>query len=142
MQTIDDTTELDEILKTLSVDQLRYIVARQEYSSKRDAAKAINMSYSTVTKWDERVDRAAELMALDGVHVARAILRKTLPKAMAVKAGGLDSDNERIRQDAATEIIDREFGKSVQKNELTGKDGGAIQIERFAEAIRQVYGGD
>lgn len=117
MQTTDDISELDAILETLTTDQLRYIVARQEYSSKRDAAQAIDVSYSTVTKWDSKVDRAAELMALDGVHVARAILRRNLPKAMAVKAAGLESNNEKIRQDAATEIIDREMGKPVARTE-------------------------
>lgn len=117
MQTTDDISELDAILETLTIDQLRYIVARQEYSSKRDAAQAIDVSYSTVTKWDSKVDRAAELMALDGVHVTREIRRRSLPKAMAVKVAGLESKDERIRQGVATEIVEWEMGKAVTKTE-------------------------
>ncbi|RPJ29476.1 MAG: PBSX family phage terminase large subunit [Chloroflexi bacterium] len=60
-------------------------------------------------------------MALEALDGARAIRRKNLVKAMMVKAGGLDSDNEVVRQKAASEIIEWELGKADQP--LTGKDG-------------------
>lgn len=116
-QHIDEIAELDAILQTLTVDQLRYLVARNEFSSKKDAANAIGVPYGTVTHWPDSVERAATLMALDGVHVTRAIRRRALPKAMAVKVAGLESKDERIRQGVATEIVEWEMGKAVTKTE-------------------------
>ena len=110
--------ELDTILKTLTTEQLRYVVARQQVSTDKEAAQMIGIRRpQTVSEWGEPVKRAVELMALDGVHVAREILRRSLPKAMAVKSAGLESNNERVRQDVATEIIDREMGKPVARTE-------------------------
>lgn len=110
-------TELDEVLKNLTIDQLRYVVARMQTSTDKEAAKMVGVNNATVSVWGEPIKQAVKLMALDGVHVAREILRRSLPKAMAVKAKGLDSDNEKIRQDVATEIIDREMGKPVARTE-------------------------
>lgn len=39
-------------------------------------------------------------------------------------------------------LLDRRFGKPIQKQELTGSDGGAIPVELFQHAVKQVYGGD
>lgn len=43
---------------------------------------------------------------------------------------------------AAEFLFDRLYGKPMQKTELTGKDGGAIPIEMFEHAVKQVYGSD
>ena len=116
-QHIDEIAELDAILQTLTVDQLRYLVARNEFSSIKDAANAIGVPYGTVTHWPDSVERAARLMALDGVHVAREMRRRALPKAMAVKVAGLESKDEKIRQGVSTEIVEWEMGKAVSKTE-------------------------
>jgi hypothetical protein len=60
-------------------------------------------------------------MAMDGVYTALEIRRRALPEAMAVKAAGLQSDNERIRQQVSTEIIEWELGKATQKTEHSGE---------------------
>lgn len=45
---------------------------------------------------------------------AKHILRSAVDEAARVKFQGLKSRNEKIQQDAATEILDRELGKPVQ----------------------------
>jgi hypothetical protein len=61
-----------------------------------------------------------------------------------VKVAGLDSDNEKIRQDAATEILDRQIGKPLQKSEVSGAiktennvyfDYSKLSAEQLAQLI-------
>jgi len=66
-------------------------------------------------------------MAYDGVLTALEIRRRNLARAMAVKAAGLDSRDERIRQNAATEIIEWELGKANQKTE--SKNSGEVTVK-------------
>jgi hypothetical protein len=54
-------------------------------------------------------------------------------KAAAVKVAGLDSDHEKIRQDAASEILDRNLGKPTMRQEITGKAGAELTVKYIAE---------
>lgn len=135
-----DSDRLAEIESQLSMTQLRYLIARVEAASDKEAADTIGIKASTVKRWNDDgskslIDEAVRLMLHDGIVTAREILRRNLAKAAAVKAAGLDSDNEKIRQDAATEIIDRagEIGKPTQRNEHTGANGGAIETNTIVE---------
>jgi len=65
-------------------------------------------------------------MARDGIFAAAEIRRRHLTKAMLIKVSGLDSKFEKIKQAVATEIIEWEMGKAMQRQELSGKDGGPI----------------
>jgi len=122
-----DADRLLELLPQLTTNQLRYLVARQEYATDGEAAQAIGMKPNTIYKWPKLVDEALHLMSSDGVLVAREMRRRSLPKAMAVKVAGLDSDDEKLRQGVATEIIEWELGKPMQRNELSGPNGQAVQ---------------
>ena len=113
--------ELGKILAGLSVDQVRYVVARMDYPTKGEAAKAIGLKPDTIYRWPDEVERAVELMALDAVESAKSIRRRNLIKAMAVKVKGLDSDDEAIRQKAATELIEWELGKAGQPISVAGE---------------------
>jgi len=86
----------------------------------------IKVSESTVYRWPDVVKQAVALMAADGLKTAMHIRRKHLAKAMLVKVRGLDSDDERIRQSSATEIIEWEMGKAAQP--LTGENGGPLIV--------------
>ena len=124
--------QLSQVLDRLTTDQIRFIAARQEHSTDKDAAKAIGIKPDTVYQWTHKgvpIAEAVRLMAFDGLVTALHIRRKNLLKAMLVKVAGLDSKEERIRQSVATEVIEWETGKATQKSELTGKDGGPIQTE-------------
>ena len=112
---------LAEILPQLTKDQLRFIVALQEYPSKDAAAKALKLRPQLTYEWPDIVDEAAKLMALDAVESARELRRRNLIKAMGVKAAGLDSKSEAVRQKAASEIIEWELGKAQAALDLTTK---------------------
>lgn len=120
--------ELDAILPLLNTNQLRFIVARQECASDKEAAEAIDIEPDTVYHWPPFVKQAVKLMAGDGVHVAKELRRRSLPKAMAVKVAGLDSEDEKIRQTVSTEIIEWELGKAVDRKEFSGKDGKPLNM--------------
>jgi hypothetical protein len=114
------------------VDQLRFVTARFNCSTDKDAAREIGVSPDTVTYWKRSgvpIDDAVKLLAFDGVIMAREILRRSVAEAAAIKRAGLHSKTEKIRQDASTEILDRELGKPTQRQEITGKDGGSLTVE-------------
>jgi hypothetical protein len=119
--------ELSVLVAEMTPNQIRLIVAAQDYPTLKEAAEAIGVAPRTVYNWPEEVKRAIELFAQDSVSGALAIRRRYLSKAMAVKVTGLDSDDEGVRQRASTEIIEWELGKATQKQELTGRDGAPLK---------------
>ena len=110
-------TELEELLQTLTVDQLRYVAVRPFAKTITEAAEEIGIARETIYKWDNKddVDRAVTLMMSDGVMVAREMLRRNLPKAIKVKTEGLDLSDDRLKQSVATEIIEWLLGKAPQQ---------------------------
>jgi hypothetical protein len=124
--------QLSATLKLLSVDQVRYVVARMDYPTKGEAAQAIGLKPDTVYRWNGNVERAVELMALDTAESAKAIRVRNLLKAMAIKVKGLDSDDEKVRQNVATELIEWELGKAMQKTDLTS-NGETLTWAKFIQ---------
>ncbi len=112
------------MLSELSADQLRFVVARQEAPTDKEAAEAIGLSPRRVTFWKSEqrapIDEAVRLMAHDGLIMARTLRRRALAKAMAVKVRGLDLDDDRLRQHVATEIVEWELGKATQRQDVRG----------------------
>ena len=112
---------LAAILQELSIDEIRFLIARVDTSTDKDAATAIGISPNTVKKWPaerkELIRTARKLMAQDGIVTAMHLRRRNLAKAMAVKVKGLESADERIRQNVATEVIEWELGKATQPTE-------------------------
>jgi len=119
--------ELSEILKSLTIDQVRYVIARMDYPTKGEAATAIGLKPDTVYRWNGQVERAVELMALDTIESARSIRRRNLLKAVAVKVKGLDSKDEKVRQNVATELIEWEMGKAGGSLDVTS-GGRTIEV--------------
>ena len=123
---------LAETLANLTSDQMRFVIARNEHSSDKEAAEAIDMSPSTIKGWKVKgvpIDDAVRLMAFDGIVMATELRRRNLAKAMAVKVQGLDSESDMVAQKVSTEIIEWEMGKATQRSEVTGKDGGPIETK-------------
>jgi len=110
---------------------IRFVVARHEYPTDKEAAEAIGINPNTVYQWKSRynkpIDEAIRLMALDGIVIARELRRRNLAKAMAVKVAGLDIEDDGLRQRIATEIIEWEMGKATQRQEVSGPDGGPME---------------
>ena len=126
------TVRLGAILKQLTSDQIRFVIARQEFSKDKEAALECELSPNTVKDWKYKgvpIDDAVQLMATDGLIAAMELRRRNLAKAMAVKVKGLDEKDSRLRQSVSTEIIEWEMGKAMQKQEITGHDGLPIPIQ-------------
>ena len=124
---ISDT--LETVLAQLSTDQIRFVVARSECATDKEAARAVGIRADTVYHWPAIVRDAVRLMAEDGLQTALHVRRRNLAKAMLVKVAGLDSEDERIKQATATEIIEWELGKATQKQEVSGPDGEPVEVK-------------
>jgi len=116
------------VLAQLSIDQIRFVIARQGHSTDKEAAESIGIKPDTVYRWPDIVKEAVKLMVHDGLIAAYHLRRRNLGKAMRVKVDGLDTTDEGLRQKIATEIIEWEMGKATQKQEVTGKDGTEMLV--------------
>lgn len=128
---LSDANRLEEILKTLTTDQLKFVAIRPTVRFDHEAAAAIGLHRTSVARWDNKsdIDEAVRLMLLDGVMVAREILRRSLSKAAAEIVDELDHKGVNIRHMAAVEILDRVMGKPTQKQEISGVGNKPIALE-------------
>jgi hypothetical protein len=120
----DIRSQLDDLLVLLSADQLKYIEARvrlgtdiavgREWGKKQPSAAINNWKKSREPKLLKKI---INWLQLEKTAAAEEVLRRHLLKAVNVKTGGLDSVDERLRQAAATEILDRTMGKPMQRVE-------------------------
>ena len=117
----------------LSVDQLRFVAAMQCSATKKEAAELIGIEPNTTYKWPKIVDEAVLLAAQEREMAAREVFKNHLMKAAMVKVKGLDSDDDSLRQKVATEIIEWNLGKATQKSELTGANGGPVEVHDVTE---------
>jgi hypothetical protein len=120
------SADLEAILAQLPIDRIRFLIARNECDTNKEAALAVGMTESAVKSWPKEhkdlIEQARALMAMDGLVTALHLRRRKLASAMAVKVGGLDSKDEKVRQGVATEIIEWEMGKAEQtvKGDVAG----------------------
>lgn len=136
--TSSDAQKLEALLEQLNTNQKRFVIARQEHTTDKEAAQSIGLSPDTVKNWKyggTPIDEVVELMTNDGLVMALHLRRKALAKAMAVKIAGLDINDDSLRQKVATEIIEWEMGKATQRQEVTGEDGGDLVV-RFVGNIQ------
>ena len=110
---------LSEILGGLNHNQHRFIVAMMDHPSKKEAAEAIGIVPQTAYRWPKEVEEAVELMRLNIAVGAREMLSKSVAKAALVKVAGLDDDDPKVRQAAATEVLDRILGRPLQKQDVS-----------------------
>jgi len=126
--------DLEQVLQGLSLDQIRFVIARTETNSDAEAARKLGISRSTVAHWPsdakDAIAQALHYMVADGLVTALHLRRRNLAKAMAVKVAGLETDDERLRQNVATEIIEWELGKATQRNEDKTEGELVIRVER------------
>lgn len=136
--------DLEQVLALLTTDQIRFVVARQQFSTDKEAAEEIGIKPDTVYQWKHKghpIDDAVKFMAFDGVITALHIRKRHLAEAMAVKVAGLKSDDERLRQNVATEVIEWELGRATQPQEHDIKRGGTLH-EALDVALKRAYDDD
>lgn len=125
---------LDVILKDCTVKQRAYIGNRVALMNVKDAADAAGVVPSTVQRWPAYINEAIELLTVAAVFAAKSMLQSAVIKAALVKIGGLDSDDELVKQRAATEILDRVLGKAVEHKMLGGSIVDALAIKTYEKS--------
>lgn len=120
---------LDSVFEGLDERETAYVLARSDSVSNSEALKKCGMSEGWLYKRNyEDLNARADILRKDKALRAALILGEAVEQAAKVKVAGLKVRDERIKQAVATEILDREFGKPTQRQEVTGKDGGVIVI--------------
>ena len=128
-------SELTGALNELKRDRARfdYVMARASCPSVESALRECGRSKTWLYSMPEaerlRLEEIANELHYNAKLRALQVLYDAVATAAAVKVMGLQSRNERIKQDAASEILDRVSGKAAQRLEHTGQDGGAIVID-------------
>jgi len=123
---IKETTTFAQLWNELTPTQRRFVVAMTEYPNKKESAEAIGIAPQTAYNWNGAVNEAVAFVRENVALATLGVITANAAKAAMVKSAGLDSDDERIAQAAATEIIDRILGRPTQRSEVTGKDGEPI----------------
>jgi len=129
MTEISTNNHISDTLRQLSKDQIRFVVALQEYPTKKEAAESIGINPAVTYRWPKLVDEVAQMLALETLMAAKEMRKNALIKAMQVKIDGLECDDERIKQNVATEIIEAELGKAAQSLEVNTKHESTIRLE-------------
>lgn len=139
----DFRAELQEVLNKLTPEQIRFVIARVDTTTDKEAAQAVGIRPNQISKWkrSQPIDEAVHLMIYDGLTTALHIRRRSLAKAMAIKAEGLDSRDEKLRQSVATEIVEWELGKATQ-NVRQDVTSGGHPIKGYAVISPDDWDGD
>ena len=113
-----------------------YVLARSEAFSNNQALKACGFSVGWLRNKDvEDLNARADSLRKDKAIRASILLSEAVEEAARVKVAGLKSRDDRVKQAVATEIIDRELGKVLQRTELTGEV--SIEVEDARESIQR-----
>jgi hypothetical protein len=130
---MNSVERFSEIWMSLTRNQRRFVVAVGDYASKREAAEAVGISASTVYHWPPKVDEVVQLLQLDLLSGAQEELRSSVAKAALVKTEGLELEDARLRQSAASEILDRVLGKASARQDQVAEDGAMEIVVKYAE---------
>ena len=127
-----NTSELSGILKQLTADQLKFVAARLNARTDKDAAETIGIPSQTVYNWSNKsaVDEAVKLAQLDTIEVARERLRRLLVTAIDVVEDEMGEDKKR-RLDAAKEVFDRAGVAILQVLDITSGGKSIFDLEEW-----------
>ena len=137
--------DLRTILDQLEDKQLDYVVERSRVNSDAEAYRNCSISKPAFYRWStekrEELNDLAQQLKRESALRAVLILSDATEKAAQVKVAGLDNRKDNIKQAAATEILDRQLGKPMQRQEVSGKDGAPIPI-KMIEVVLPPEDGD
>jgi len=115
--------DLQTALNQLEDNRLDYVRARSLVNSDAEGYRNAGIAKALFYRWPaEEREKLNELaQQLKRATVARAIMviQEAAEEAARVKVAGLKSRDERLKQHAATEILDRNMGKPKQAVDLT-----------------------
>lgn len=124
--------DLRTLLDQLVDNRLDYVMARSKCNSVSEALRQSGISRAAYYSWskDEQayLEDVAQRVKRETATRALMVLQDAAEQAAKVKVAGLTNRDERIKQNVATEILDRTIGKAANPIELTGKDGEAVKF--------------
>lgn len=119
-------------LDDLTDERLDYVRARSLVNSDaqgfRDAGISKSVFYSWPAEEREKLNAIAQRMKRETVARAWMAIQDAAADAARVKVEGLKSRDERIRQGAASEILDRNMGKPKQAVDVTS-NGESVKFD-------------
>lgn len=129
------TTKLNE----LSPAQRLFVLARARGVNITQAAKDAGVGRTTIYKvWDTDLIAAAILeVQQQMIRDSAVALQHILPDAIKQLEAAVDSGD----LNAVKEVFNRVWGKSIERKEVSGPDGGAIPLT-FIQTLDEAYGGD
>ena len=149
-----DEKELKQALEELkqTPDKLNLVYALVDKNfNKTEAVKKIDKSkswlYSIPTEELEYLIGLAKEYNAASVLRAMEIINAAVPKAAEVQVRLLDARDDRVKQAAAIQVLDRGIGKVATAVEVTGKDGEPIKtddeghnraISKLADALGEI----
>ena len=139
-------TELRVELDRLDEKQLAYVIARSKCVSDAKAIEDSGVSRSTVYRaWDEatraKLNELAQRFKRETAAQVLMVMQENAITAAEAIAGLIKSRNENVKLKASQDILDRVVGRASQPVELTGKDGGAIEVDDARESIQRKLAG-
>lgn len=120
--------DLRQILRKLTPEQREYVRVRPFCTTETEAAEKVGINRRTISQWkqDTDIELAVSLVQEDGIIMSSEMLRTALPDAANVIIELLGNRKENIRLSAAVEILDRNLGKAVQRQEV--EQSGEVKI--------------
>ena len=116
-------SDLRTELNQLKDQRLDYVMARSKVNSDAQGIRDAGISRATFYTWAQierdRLNEIAQQLKRETALKAIMILQTATEDAARVKVDGLKSRNEHIKQDVATEILDRGIGKASDKLDVT-----------------------
>lgn len=134
----DEQNELQELLRTLSENQLRFVSARMNTGTDKEAAQRCDLNPDSIYNWPNKADvnRCVQLARLDGINVAREELRRGASEAVQALIGELKGKRA---IDAAVAILDR-VGLEAGQNVNVGANDKALALFAALARIRENSG--
>jgi hypothetical protein len=128
-------TEINTIFDGLDSREVDYVQARANAVSDAEALRVCGFSRGWLNSHDkDDLNDRAMAFKTDNVLKAQIILDQAVELAAKIKVEGLQSRNERIKQDSSFEIMDRRMGKPTQNVNQKREHSGSLDIV-FGEPI-------
>ena len=120
---------LDELIAGLDINERRYVFARADVSTDKEAYEGIGVSYNWLkSHGTDRLNAIAAELVRDVGFQAMQELKANVVRAAREKTAELDDRDVRIRAQSSTEIMDRVLGKPTQSVEQKTEVSGDIKL--------------
>ena len=121
--------EINTIFDGLDSREVDYVQARANAKSDAEALRMCGFSRGWLNFHDkDDLNERAMNFKTDNVLKAQIILDQAVELAAKIKVDGLQSRNERIKQDASSEIMDRRMGKPTQRIDQKTEHSGSLVV--------------